>query len=465
MKKNVIVFAIMMSCFGFLVVPQDVHANVLSDFSEWLYTSFFGPSSLGGYGFEAKEETSVKKSNNSTLQKIKASRNNAKKNEETSLNNTNLESSDDSSQIKTKLVEISSVDFPRCSDTDGGKNEKSKGITYLRMSNGQTQSFEDSSFGSDGILEYFCMEDNVVGIAYVSCVDRQVKDGVCIEKLADKLVFPDMISVNAQCGASHEKIFSEAPKIELCTKGVASKIKENNGQFLWECSGNNGNNQDCYANVLRVEVEISNTSNPTQTIEINAGDKNVFLSKILLTANKEEDVFVSEINISQKDITENKQLNCSDFKNVVLDYGSYNITGVTSSEGLGCISKFKTNFEIPKGSSKSVSIRADVAESAQNSELEIIPSSFVMSTTNNDFVKWENVAIQKVNVSKKVFNGICGDANNKLFASPPNGDLCRFDTATTVLTSQGMDYTKYTWTCLGINGGTSASCASAENYR
>ena len=56
--------------------------------------------------------------------------------------------------------------------------------------------------------------------------------------------------------------------------------------------------------------------------------------------------------------------------------------------------------------------------------------------------------------------GICGSSNDGTFTTPPNGNLCTSGTASAVSGSG-----PWSWTCAGLNGGTTSSCSATADYR
>lgn len=61
-------------------------------------------------------------------------------------------------------------------------------------------------------------------------------------------------------------------------------------------------------------------------------------------------------------------------------------------------------------------------------------------------------------VALATLNGACGTANGVAAATAPTANLCATGTASTVVTNAS----NYTWTCSGMNGGTTASCSAPK---
>jgi len=60
-------------------------------------------------------------------------------------------------------------------------------------------------------------------------------------------------------------------------------------------------------------------------------------------------------------------------------------------------------------------------------------------------------------------NGICGSSSGKVFESPPASDLCSTGNPSVVVLDKNDIGQFYSWQCIGINGGITASCSATAN--
>jgi len=59
-----------------------------------------------------------------------------------------------------------------------------------------------------------------------------------------------------------------------------------------------------------------------------------------------------------------------------------------------------------------------------------------------------------------VVNGACGLANGTNYVSAPTNNFCTAGTTSAITFNSGLNY--WTWQCVGIKGGTSASCSAKK---
>jgi hypothetical protein len=205
--------------------------------------------------------------------------------------------------------------------------------------------------------------------------------------------------VNGVCGSSNGQTLATAPTTNLCSAGTATTVS-GSGPWTWSCTGSNGGSTaSCSANKTGAHTTFTtgaygNNANITDTLSIPGA------TSLTVT------------------VTGNTELNY-DFLYI---YNSSNVLLRTFS-GPGI-----------------------------NQTFAVAGSSINILFTSDDSVTDTGVTVTIASASGGT-NGVCGSANGQTFATAPTTNLCSAGTATTVSGSG-----PWTWSCTGLNGGTTASC-------
>jgi hypothetical protein len=205
--------------------------------------------------------------------------------------------------------------------------------------------------------------------------------------------------VNGVCGSSNGQTFATAPTTNLCSAGTATAVS-GSGPWTWNCTGSNGGSTaSCSANKTGAHTTFTtgpygNNANITDTLSIPGA------TSLIVT------------------VTGNTELNY-DFLYI---YNSSNVLLRTFS-GPGINQTFTVT-----GSSINI----------------LFTSDFSVTDTG--------VTVTIASASSGT-NGVCGSSNGQTFATAPTTNLCSAGTATAVSGSG-----PWTWSCTGLNGGTTASC-------
>jgi hypothetical protein len=115
-------------------------------------------------------------------------------------------------------------------------------------------------------------------------------------------------------------------------------------------------------------------------------------------------------------------------------------------------------FKSPAGGDYSLQAASPAVDAATQAGLFVVNDDMV--NTSRPQGKSNDIGAFEFNgsgtVSPGPVNGACGSSNGKTFSIAPSTNLCSVGTASPV-TGSGP----WAWTCMGSNGGTSASCSAA----
>jgi hypothetical protein len=207
--------------------------------------------------------------------------------------------------------------------------------------------------------------------------------------------------VNGVCGSANGQTFSTAPTTNLCSSGTATTVS-GSGPWTWSCTGSNGGTTaSCSANKAGAHTTFTtgaygNNARMTDTLSIPGATS----LRVTVTGDTEANF---------------------DFLYI---YDSVNVLLRTYS-GMGIHEIFT-----------------------------VTGSSINILFTSDNSVTASGVTVTITSVSTGT-NGVCGSANGQTFSTAPTTNLCSAGTPTAVSGSG-----PWTWSCLGLNGGTTASCSA-----
>ena len=217
--------------------------------------------------------------------------------------------------------------------------------------------------------------------------------------------YTSVAPVNGQCGSSHNAVLSSAPSVSLCSTGTASPIT-GNGPWNWSCGGTGGGTTaSCVAQLA------DTTPNAfTFTSVVDVAPSTVVTSNV---------VTISGINVASP---------------ISIVNGTYSIgCGATFSSAASLISNGQT-----------VCVRHSASASSTTQTTTTLTVGGVSGTFTSTTAS-----------SGTPVNGQCGTANGQIASTLPTSNLCSVGVSSLV---QGTG--PWTWTCIGANGGSTATCAA-----
>jgi hypothetical protein len=226
--------------------------------------------------------------------------------------------------------------------------------------------------------------------------------------------------INGVCGSSGGAYLFSKPSTDLCSLGSPS-IVEGSGPFSWTCKGlNGGNTSACMANLV---------------INGTCGSASETPSEVAPSTN----------------------LCALGNASVVSGSGPWTWTcaGINGGSQATCSESFKVNGAC--GSSNG----ANLTTAPQGSTLCL--SGNATSVSGNGPFKWScngiNTGTTAMCSANLIVNGNCGTITSiNLGSNPSVNGLCLSGTSSAI-SGSGI----YNWSCIGQNGGTTASCTSTCN--
>jgi len=134
-------------------------------------------------------------------------------------------------------------------------------------------------------------------------------------------------------------------------------------------------------------------------------------------------------------------------RNMVVDLEIYNAAGVKLAQ------TFYQGQNFARSQTRSYSWSYKLPSGAAAGKYTLMVGVFTAGWSSN--VYW-NSAATSFTVMSPAVNGACGSSNGASFSAPPTNNLCTAGTASSVLGTG-----PWTWSCVGSNGGTTASCSTA----
>ena len=169
MKRKLLGFVVAILFVAAISPVPNAHANVFSDFSNWIQTSFFGPQQFGGSGFETDKIDVTSDSSDSTERRILPPPTTT----ETVIPPSSIPVPGTTTTQSTPPITVPTA--VSCFDSDGGKNAQKQGSVRWRAG-GKLKNFTDKNSGN-GIVEFSC-ENNSVRGNFIPC-EYGTTNGAC----------------------------------------------------------------------------------------------------------------------------------------------------------------------------------------------------------------------------------------------------------------------------------------------
>jgi len=285
-------------------------------------------------------------------------------------------------------------------------------------------------------------------------------------------------AVNGVCGSSNGANLTSAPIANFCSTGNASSVS-GSGPWTWTCAGlNKGYTPTCTANKIEDGVcgtaNGSNYSSAPSTDLCNPGNAssvsgsgpwtwtcastNGGATSGTCTANKIEDGVCGTANGSNYSSAPSTDLCNPGNASSVSGSGPWTWT---------CAS---TNGGATSGTCTANKSQDGVCGSANSTNSYIAPSTDLCNPGTASSVSgsgpwtWTCAGLNGGTTSStctanKIEDGVCGTANGSYYPSAPSNNLCNPGTASSVSGSG-----PWTWTCAGLNGGaTSGTCTANKS--
>ena len=240
--------------------------------------------------------------------------------------------------------------------------------------------------------------------------------------------------VNGVCGSASGTPVYIPPTANLCNAGTATVVTTNATTFTWNCTGSGGGaTVNCSANQLTRAIPCgtygdTNSSGFINYYDVVYGIAN-YASLPLTITDMNNDGTVTNADLLLLQDYVNGSIATFPVCSVVV--------GVCGSSNGGTFSSAPASNLCLTGTASAV-------------------------TTNTSTYTWDcggsgggGSASCSAN---RIVNGSCGASNGGSFLNPPASNLCSLGTASSVTTNP----TTYTWNCIGINTGTTASCSASR---
>jgi len=224
--------------------------------------------------------------------------------------------------------------------------------------------------------------------------------------------------LQGECGSSNGQSFFTAPKSNLCSAGKASVVK-GTGPWSWTCVGlNGGSTADCSAK-----------------LEVNGACG---------SANKQS--FFTE---------PASDLCASGSASAVKGTGPWSWTCAGSNGGItaSCSAKLEVNGACGSANGKSF-LTKQTSDLCKPGTASKVTANTAQGTWNWTCTGSNGGSTASCSANIEV-NGACGSANGKAYTIAPTSGLCSAGTASAVSEAGRWD-----WTCIGSNGGSTASCSA-----
>ncbi len=194
MRRKLIGFVIALLFVAVVSPAPDAHASVVSDLSNWIQTSFFGPQQLGGSGFVKPVKSSSSQKKGSIFRIFRKAKKKPASTESNMMPSAGTEpvvipvsipTPTTTSQPTTSPVIYQSTPSSEgmvptivsCSDSDGGKNAQKKGSVSWKVGS-KIENYTDDD-GEGGVFEFSC-ENNSVRGDFIPC-KYGASNGACNE--------------------------------------------------------------------------------------------------------------------------------------------------------------------------------------------------------------------------------------------------------------------------------------------
>ncbi|HOS88135.1 MAG TPA: hypothetical protein PLG37_01500, partial [Candidatus Pacearchaeota archaeon] len=248
------------------------------------------------------------------------------------------------------------------------------------------------------------------------------------------------VSRNGQCGVSNGQTFPNIFMENLCTQGkVTIPVDSGSGTWLWTCNGiNGGTNASCYAYKAGAPIngQCGSQNNPSGNGVVR------------------DSLTSSSPNLCAAGNVSNFQI----FNGGDGDAYWWLCDGLNGGNGSNwCLVHIKANGSCgtSNGGTFSSAPTTNLCSAGTASSV----------TTNSTTYTWTCAGAYGGTTAScsanRTVNGSCGTSNGQSFYVPPTTNLCNAGNASSVTTNS----TQFTWTCSGINGGSTASCSSNQLTR
>ncbi len=317
-------------------------------------------------------------------------------------------------------------------------------------------------------------------------------------------IYNNKTKINGVCGSANGGTFSSAPTTNLCSAGRTSAVT-GSGPWYWSCAGiNGGTTAHCSAQKTATTTPppptptpTSTTSTPTPPPPTSNPTSTNFTANLIEDPGFESGTSNFETNQPGTSVALTKTNPIDGLQSLVVGTIGYGDSVLWRGRDIsGFSTKRYSEFKA------SVRVRATVASASAISfcgVIDYVDSSYLINcsqvsgavgdkgTVSLDFPLNTNVDLSQVRVGifqegsaalsgvmiddAAVYlgasttvsttppptptNGACGSANGGTYSSAPTTNLCSAGTASSVSGSG-----PWSWTCAGLNGGTTASCSA-----
>lgn len=240
----------------------------------------------------------------------------------------------------------------------------------------------------------------------------------CVDSINESVGCFAWLKVNGSCGSATTRDYVNVPITDLCAFGmVRSGYPVNNGNDMWKwyCDGRNGgSNQTCYADIVNCGTAQGRVYDNAPTFGLcDEGTP----SQVIDSGNTWTWACVDDI-----------------------------------GQSVSC-------WAYDRDSGDCGSAQGQYYDNAPTSGLCDAGTPSAVTSSSGRW-NWQCAGVNggsSVNCwAYDVDNGVCGPANGGSYESAPTTGLCSVGTASSV-TDSGFNWT---WTCAGINGGSSAECSA-----
>ena len=227
--------------------------------------------------------------------------------------------------------------------------------------------------------------------------------------------------VNGSCGRSNQQDFSSAPTTGLCNSGNASPVSGTGLPWTWSCTGlNSGTNASCSASLI-----VNGSCGPSNQQDFSSAPTTGLCNSG----------------------------NASPVSGTGLPW-TWSCTGLNSGTNASCSASLIVNGSCGPSNQQDFS-------SAPTTGLCNSGNASPVSGTGLPWT-WSCTGLNSgTNAScsaSLIVNGSCGPSNQQILVSAPTTDLCNSGIPSTV--NGGWPWT---WSCLGLNAGTTATCSATPS--
>ncbi|MDD4409933.1 MAG: PKD domain-containing protein, partial [Candidatus Pacebacteria bacterium] len=287
-----------------------------------------------------------------------------------------------------------------CSGSNGGSTSNCYANKGADPINGQCGSSNGGSFTSRPTTG-LCnsgTESSVSGSGPWSWSCAGSNGGTTAHCSADKVNV-----VNGKCGCAHGQTYAVAPISCLCTSGTPTIVSLTaTNTWTWTCKGESTGTDEC-CTAYKSVVNTRPTVDAGSDLEIEAGERSIAINAV--ATDPDNDPLTYSWRCSNGTLSNWAALETVFTAPATINYSTAYTCTITVNDGRG--------------------------------------------GTANDSVNIR-VTVQKV-------NGECSDINGTIVESKPAINLCKSGNASTVAGNN-----PWTWTCSGLNGGTSATCSASK---